>query len=152
MVVIRLARTGSKKNPFYHVVVADKRFPRDGRYIEKLGYFNPMARGQQDRLILNQERVDSWLTKGAEPSDRVKHLIKELKKHGEAATKAIQPTKAEFKKNQVEVAAKAQAAKAKAELAAAKQAEAAETEAPAVDNSTDADASANTDGDSSQDQ
>ncbi|MBB71983.1 MAG: 30S ribosomal protein S16 [Legionellales bacterium] len=80
MVVIRLARGGAKKRPFYHVVVADKRCPRDGRSIETVGLFNPVARGQEERLRLDLERIDHWIKTGAQPSDRVKSLIKEFSK------------------------------------------------------------------------
>lgn len=76
MVVIRLSRGGAKKRPFYHIVVADKRRPRDGRFIESVGYFNPIACGKDIRLKMNIERVQYWVSKGAQPSDRVKHLIK----------------------------------------------------------------------------
>lgn len=76
MVTIRLARAGAKKRPFYHIVATDSRNPRDGRYIERLGYFNPIATGQEQKLNLEQERVDYWLSQGAQPSDRVAGLIK----------------------------------------------------------------------------
>lgn len=75
MVVIRLARGGSKKNPFYHLVAADKRKSRDGRYIERLGFFNPVARGNSVRLEIKRERVEHWVSKGAQISDRVKSLL-----------------------------------------------------------------------------
>ena len=77
MVTIRLSRGGAKKRPFYTVVVTDSRNRRDGRYIERLGFFNPIASGQDVRLSLNQERVRYWLGVGAQPSDRVSSLIKE---------------------------------------------------------------------------
>lgn len=80
MVVIRLTRGGSKKKPFYHLVAADKRCARDGRYIERLGYYNPMAKGQELKLKFEQERVDYWVENGAQPSDRVKVLLKQAKK------------------------------------------------------------------------
>ena len=80
MVVIRLARGGSKKRPFYNIVVTDKRKPRDSGYIERLGYFNPMARGQEVRLHLEQERVDHWKSQGAQPSERVVKLLNEAGK------------------------------------------------------------------------
>ena len=76
MVVIRLARGGSKKRPFYHVNVADARSPRDGRFIERVGFFNPIARGQEERLRVDQERVDYWIKQGAQPSERVAQLLK----------------------------------------------------------------------------
>lgn len=80
MVTIRLARAGAKKRPFYHVVVTDSRNRRDGRYIERLGFFNPVARGAEVPLNLNQERVDYWLRQGAQPSERVTSLIKKQQK------------------------------------------------------------------------
>lgn len=80
MVVIRLARHGAKKKPFYHIVAADKRMPRDGRFIEKLGFFNPVASGQAEKLRMELERVEYWLSQGAQPSDRVKSLIKDARK------------------------------------------------------------------------
>ena len=76
MVTIRLARAGAKKRPFYHIVATDSRNPRDGRYIERLGYFNPIATGREQRLNLEQERVDYWLSQGAQPSERVAGLIR----------------------------------------------------------------------------
>lgn len=85
MVVIRLARGGSKKRPFYNIVVTDKRKPRDSGYIERLGYFNPMARGQEVRLHLEQERVTHWQAKGAQPSERVAKLLSEAAKIEAAA-------------------------------------------------------------------
>lgn len=80
MVTIRLSRGGSKKRPFYQIVVADSRCPRDGRFIERVGFFNPLAQGQAERLRLNLERVEAWVEKGATLSDRVKSLVKDAKK------------------------------------------------------------------------
>ena len=75
-VVIRMARAGTKKRPFYHVVVADSRAPRDGRFIERLGYFNPLLpKDKTDRLKLDLDKVKSWMTKGAQPSDRVMRFL-----------------------------------------------------------------------------
>lgn len=79
MVTIRLSRGGSKKRPFYQVVVADSRSPRDGRFIERIGFFNPVARGEAERLRLDLERVDHWISQGAQTSDRVKSLIKDAR-------------------------------------------------------------------------
>ncbi|MCU0735128.1 MAG: 30S ribosomal protein S16 [Methylotetracoccus sp.] len=76
MVTIRLSRGGAKKRPFYHVVVADSRSRRDGKYIERIGFFNPIARGQEVRLRLDSGRVQYWLGTGAKPSERVASLIK----------------------------------------------------------------------------
>lgn len=80
MVVIRLARGGSKKRPFYQVVVADKRATRDGRFIEKIGFFNPMARGQEIETRIDLEAYNAWIAKGAQPTDRVASLVKALNK------------------------------------------------------------------------
>ncbi|WP_016955881.1 30S ribosomal protein S16 [Catenovulum sp. SX2] len=77
MVTIRLSRGGSKKRPFYQVVVADSRSPRDGRFIERVGFFNPVARGEAERLRLDLERINHWISQGAQTSDRVKSLIKD---------------------------------------------------------------------------
>ena len=77
MVTIRLSRGGAKKRPFYQVVVTDSRNRRDGRYLEKVGFFNPIARGQEERLRVDQERIDYWVGQGAQLSDRVASLVKE---------------------------------------------------------------------------
>ena len=76
MVTIRLARGGSKKRPFYHIVVTDSRNRRDGRYIERLGFFNPVARGQEERLRVDKDRVAHWVGQGAQTSERVTSLLK----------------------------------------------------------------------------
>lgn len=76
MVVIRLSRGGAKKRPFYHVIVTDKRNSRDGRFIERIGHFNPIASGKEKGLSLDLERANYWISQGAQPSDRVKSLIK----------------------------------------------------------------------------
>ncbi|HKK02858.1 MAG TPA: 30S ribosomal protein S16 [Gammaproteobacteria bacterium] len=80
MVTIRLTRGGQKKRPFYHVVATDRRNRRDGSYIERLGFFNPVATGQEERLKLDLERVEYWLSHGAQPSERVAGLIKQFQK------------------------------------------------------------------------
>lgn len=80
MVKIRLARGGAKKQPFYHIVVTDSRNRRDGRYIERLGFFNPVARGQAERLRVDVERFDHWVEEGAQVSERVGHLVNESRK------------------------------------------------------------------------
>lgn len=77
MVTIRLARGGSKKRPFYHIHVTDSRNARDGRYIERIGFFNPIARGQEERLRVDAERVEYWVSKGAQVSERVAKLLKD---------------------------------------------------------------------------
>ncbi len=84
MVSIRLSRGGSKKRPFYHVVAADSRRPRDGRYIERLGFFNPGAGGSEEALRIDLERVDYWVSKGAQPTERVAALIKQARKSEQA--------------------------------------------------------------------
>lgn len=76
MVVIRLARAGSKKKPFYHVVVTNKTSSRDGRFIQRVGYFNPVARGKDVKLLLDEEAITAWVAKGAQLSSRVKTLVK----------------------------------------------------------------------------
>jgi small subunit ribosomal protein S16 len=80
MVKIRLTRGGAKKQPFYHIVVMDSRKARDGRSIERVGFFNPVARGQEERLNVNLERIDYWTGTGAQVSDRVKSLVSEARK------------------------------------------------------------------------
>ena len=77
MVNIRLARGGSKKRPFYHIVVADKRNKRDGRHIERIGFFNPIASGNAEELRIDRERLAYWTSKGAQTSDRVAALVKQ---------------------------------------------------------------------------
>ena len=80
MVTIRLARGGAKKRPFYNIVVADSRNARDGRFIERVGFFNPVARGQEEALRLDLDRVEHWVSNGAATSDRVAKLIKDARK------------------------------------------------------------------------
>ncbi len=88
MVVIRLSRGGVKKRPFYHIVVADKRRSRDGRFIEQLGYFNPIAVGKEIKLTLDLARARHWISQGAQPSDRVKHLMQVQEETGTSTTAA----------------------------------------------------------------
>lgn len=76
MVIIRLARGGSKKRPFYYLTVTDSRKSRDGRFIERVGFFNPVACGQEERLRVDRDRVNHWLGQGAQASDRVAQLLK----------------------------------------------------------------------------
>lgn len=80
MVTIRLARGGSKKRPFYHVVVTDSRSARDGRFIERVGFFNPVARGAEIRFNLDQDRYNYWISTGAQTSERVAKLVKDALK------------------------------------------------------------------------
>ena len=85
MITIRMARGGSKKRPFYKIVVSDVRKPRDSGYVERLGFFNPRAKGQEVRLELKQDRVAYWLSEGAQVSTRVATLLKESAKAEAAA-------------------------------------------------------------------
>ena len=80
MVTIRLSRGGAKKRPFYQIVVTDSRSPRDGRFIERVGFFNPIAQGTAERLRIDLERVNHWVAQGASLSDRVATLVKEAQK------------------------------------------------------------------------
>jgi small subunit ribosomal protein S16 len=77
MVTIRLTRGGAKKRPFYHLVVTDSRAARDGRFIERIGYYNPIAAGKEATLVVDDERLKYWLSKGAQTSERVAHLVKQ---------------------------------------------------------------------------
>ncbi len=85
MVTIRLSRGGAKKRPFYHVVVADSRSRRDGRYIERVGFYNPMAKGAEETVRLNNDRIEYWQSHGAQLSDRVAGIVKRAKKNTEAS-------------------------------------------------------------------
>ncbi|MAX31754.1 MULTISPECIES: 30S ribosomal protein S16 [Halomonadaceae] len=80
MVTIRLARGGAKKRPFYHLTVSDSRKSRDGRFIERVGFFNPVARGQEERLRIDLDRIAQWQEQGAQVSARVAELVKEARK------------------------------------------------------------------------
>jgi small subunit ribosomal protein S16 len=79
MVTIRLSRGGALKRPFYHIVVTDRRNRRDGRYLERLGFFNPIANGEEVRLSVDLERIEYWKGHGAQTSDRVARLIKQYR-------------------------------------------------------------------------
>ena len=85
MVKIRLSRGGAKGRPFYHIVVADQRKARDGRNIERVGFYNPIASGKEVRLQLDSERVKAWVSKGAQLTDKVRWLMKEAGKQAKAA-------------------------------------------------------------------
>ena len=85
MVTIRLARRGAKKRPFYHINVTDSRKSRDGRFIERLGFFNPIATGQEERLRVDTARVDHWVAQGAQLSERVAKLVSEAREQQQAA-------------------------------------------------------------------
>jgi small subunit ribosomal protein S16 len=133
-VVIRLSRAGTKKRPFYHVVVADSRFPRDGRFIERLGFFNPLLpKDNAERLKLDLEKVKTWMAKGAQPTDRIMRFLdaagvakREKRNNPE---KAI-PRK-ERKASAEQAVKDAEAAEAAAKAAKAAKAEAAKAETPA---------------------
>lgn len=116
MVVIRLSRGGTKKRPFYHVVAADKRASRDGRRIERLGYFNPIAAGKEIRLRLDMDRVNHWLGQGAQASERVAVLIQDMQKGPEAV--AAEHAKKAEKKQQKKAAAKTKVAAEATKVAA----------------------------------
>lgn len=97
MVTIRLARGGAKGSPFYHVTVTDRAAKRDGRFVERVGFFNPIARGKAERLRIDLERADYWLSVGAVPSPRVAKLLKEaraLERTAPAPTPAESPVEA----------------------------------------------------------
>jgi small subunit ribosomal protein S16 len=131
MLTIRLARSGAKKRPFYHVSVADSRMPRDGRFVERVGYYNPIASGQEVRLELDLERIDYWIGQGAQPSDRVLNLLKQNKETPEQTEKRLA---AKEVKRQKKLAKKLAEKEPIAEEAPAEEApaeEAASQEAPA---------------------
>jgi len=121
MVVIRLAKSGAKKNPYFFITVADSRMPRDGRFIERLGFYNPSARGSEERLRFNTERFYHWVGQGAQVSDRVKVL------HQEAGM-SPEDLAAKFEKRDSKRQAKkeAKAAKLAEEIAASEEAAPAE--------------------------
>lgn len=79
MVTIRLSRGGAKKRPFFHLTVTDSRTSRDGRYIERVGFFNPVARGNEERLRVDLDRINHWVGQGAQVSERVASLVEEAK-------------------------------------------------------------------------
>ncbi len=148
MLTIRLARSGAKKRPFFHVSVADSRMPRDGRFVERVGYYNPIASGQEVRLKLDLERIDYWIGQGAQPSVRVLNLLKQNKETPEQtekrlATKELKRQKKLAKKLAdkepvEEAAAEAPAEEAPAEEAPVEEAAAeAPAEAPAEDKEKD---------------
>ena len=139
MLTIRLARSGAKKRPFYHISVADSRMPRDGRFVERVGYYNPIASGQEVRLEVDVERIDYWISKGAQPSERVLNLLKQNTETPEQTEKRLAAKEEKrIKKLALKVAEKeaeaAPAEEAPAEEAPAEEApveEAAEEAAPA---------------------
>lgn len=135
---IRLARGGSKKRPFYRVVAADSRMPRDGRYVEKLGTYNPLlAKDSEERVQLNMERVNYWLSQGAQPTERV---VRFLEASGVMEkTERNNPIKAKpGKKAQDRLDEKAAAKEAAAEAEEAAKVAAAEAAAPAAEEAPEA--------------
>jgi small subunit ribosomal protein S16 len=119
---IRLSRGGAKKRPFYRVVVADSRFPRDGRFIEKIGIFDPLkAKDAADRLVLDTEKAKAWMAKGAQPTDRVAKLLDSLgaiKREPRNNPKRALPKKKAQERTAANAAAAAKAAEAAAAPAA----------------------------------
>ncbi len=138
MVKIRLARGGAKKKPFYSIVATDSRKRRDSAYIERIGYFNPVARGQEVRLTLEEDRLEYWTSKGAQLTDRVKQLVKEFKDPS-IREKRVAAQEARAAAVAAKLAAEEKAkAKAEAEAKAAEEAEAkAAAEAAAAEESTE---------------
>ena len=132
MVIIRLARSGAKKNPYYFITVADERRPRDGKFIERLGFFNPSASGQEERLRLDLEKLNEWVAKGAQLSERVQSLVKEANLSPEElqAKLDVKKAKAEAKKAAIEEKLAKEAEEKAAEEAAAAAEEAPAEEAP----------------------
>jgi small subunit ribosomal protein S16 len=84
MLVIRLSRAGSKLRPFYHLTVAESQVSRDGRYVERIGFFNPIARGAEERMRVDLSRVDYWCSQGAQLSPRVARLVKDARRASKA--------------------------------------------------------------------
>ena len=135
MLKIRLARGGAKKRPYYYIVIADSRSPRDGRFLERVGSYNPMLPrdGEQPRVVLNAERIQHWLSKGAQPTDRVQRFLSQNETLGATVTwqASNNPNKAKpGKKAEERAAERAQREADRAEAEAAAKAEAAA--APAV--------------------
>ena len=123
MLTIRLARSGAKKRAFFHISVADSRKPRDGRFIERIGYFNPIASGQEIDLKIDQERVDYWVSQGAQPSEKVLSLIKQSKETPEQTEKRLTKKDSKrLKKLAEKQAAKVEAAPAEEAAPAAEEA------------------------------
>lgn len=105
MVSIRLSRGGAKKRPFYHIVVTDQRNRRDGRYIERLGFFNPVAVGREEKLRVDIDRIDYWVGHGAQPSERVASLLKSYRDSAAKISEAGKPdAKADTKSNEAAAA------------------------------------------------
>ena len=141
MVIVRLAKSGSKKNPYYFITVADSRKPRDGAFIERLGFFNPSARGSEERMRFNIERLDHWIGQGAQLSDKVKELAKDARLSPDELQEKLERKKEKRDKKKEAIKAKKVAElEAKAEEAAAEETtteEAPADEAPAEEASTE---------------
>lgn len=162
MLKIRLARGGAKKRPYYHIVIADSRSPRDGRFLEKVGSYNPMLPrdGEQKRVNLNVERIQHWLSKGAQPTDRVARFLSQDEALGatvkwqagnnpnkakpgkKAEERAAERAQREADRAEAEAAAKAEAAAAPAPVAEEAPVEAAAEDAPATEEAAPAEAAA----------
>ena len=135
MVIIRLARSGAKKNPYYFITVADERRPRDGAFIERLGFFNPSAKGNEERLRIDLDKLESWVSNGAQVSERVNSLIKEAKLTPEELIAKMEAKKAKAAAKKAAIAEKlAKEAEEEAPV---------EEEAPAEEESEDKDSSKN---------
>ena len=149
MVIVRLAKSGAKKNPYFFITVADSRKPRDGAYIERLGFFNPSAKGSEERMRFNVERLDHWISQGAQVSDKVKELEKDARlspdelqakldakkakrdqKKEAIKAKKVAELEAQAKEAATEEAPEAEAAPEEAATEEAPEAEAATEEAP----------------------
>jgi small subunit ribosomal protein S16 len=89
MVTIRFSRTGMLKHPFYHIVVTDSRNRRDGRYIERVGYFNPIPKGADVPVLIKLDRVDYWLSQGAQTSETVGNLLKDYRKQQQQSVATV---------------------------------------------------------------
>ena len=125
MVVVRLAKSGAKKNPYYFITVADSRKPRDGGYIERLGFFNPSAKGSEERLRFNLDRFDHWVSQGAQASDKVSELVKDARLSPEDLQAKLDAKKAKrTQKKEVLAAQKVAELAAQAEVEAKEEAEA----------------------------
>ena len=117
MVKIRLSRAGANKRPFYHLVVTDSRNKRDGRYIERLGFYNPFGKGKEEDIRVDLDRVQFWVERGAQISDRVKKLLKLIKisKEDREKIKNLKQEKRKLKKNEAKLANQAPAEEVKEE-------------------------------------
>lgn len=120
MVVIRLSRGGTIKRPFYHLVVADQRYSRDGKYLERVGFYNPIASGPEIYMRLDKDRLNYWVSQGAQATEKVRHLIKEYTQLGEVTGREYTAKTADHtaKKAKRRTAKKAKAAAAATETAA----------------------------------